>query len=466
MWRPTSHHLRNEMDLEPDLSPISLATRLSRFCRERTNDFVAIIRALTDDATAHRVLLGLMSNDTCVAGEWSEGRCLRPDHDHRSNPGPSSIDASSSGPNASPDGKSPGSVPGPRSASSLHLDIVERTDGGASEDPAPAGIFMNAVRMPAESPLVFADDLYPWGAMSPSSDAESDGYALRHLFTEPDDGPYNAAAAGQLPGLEVPHANDPIVEEMGADLDGLMVPSPVFPVTDVVAVEVALPLDLPVDGMVPMGEVPEPEVSAGSAAPLMDESPAAAPVAQGSAPGEPAAFVPELYEPMLEEAAGIHVPEFPDNDEVGFHPVAAALAVQRDAVIAPALADRFGFNLGVAGASFAEAFRRLAFCPLCEDLTWPIYMLCDNGHHLCPRCIKQVTFCPYCRDCRPYWRHRSVEDLVATSTHPCRYSQDGCAVMLEAGEWYPHSDSCTFRTPELSDDQMEAINRRACLSRP
>lgn len=440
MWRPTHGRLRNEMDLllvdtpdvaclpgsqvpavgpltrqqaavdgfyrqfgglrsvlsdlangdGPDLSPISPACRLAPPCRARTDDFLAVVRAVTDDESAHLVLLGLMSNDTCVAA--SGGHCLRPDHDHCLALASSSLSAP--GPGSDAGGDSSASAPGPSSTPLPRLGVSGIVGGGAAGGIVSPGLLQDA----------FIDDLLPWAATSPSSDAESDdssisaiATAFRHLFTEPNDIP---------------------------------------------AAEAALHVDIPAGReMWPRGATSSPvEGLPGIVSPV-----------PGSASNEP----------LLEEAAGVDLPDFPDNGGVGFDPVVAALAVQRDAVVAPVLASRFGFTLGVPGGSVEDALHKLLFCPLCDDLMYPIYMQCDNSHHLCPRCVGKVQVCPYCRECRPYWRNRGLEDFVATMTHPCRYVQDGCTIRLEADEWYLHSDSCEFRPADLPDAEVEAINRRA-----
>lgn len=87
----------------------------------------------------------------------------------------------------------------------------------------------------------------------------------------------------------------------------------------------------------------------------------------------------------------VYVPDLPDHGGVGFDPVPAARAVQRNEAAAPALAQRFGSNLGAVRADPAEALRKLVHYPLCEDPTYPIYMQRDNDHHLCPGCIEKVT---------------------------------------------------------------------------
>lgn len=175
---------------------------------------------------------------------------------------------------------------------------------------------MDAAHVQAGPPLDFADDLYPLPVKSPLSDSRSD-----HSFVS-------------VIGYTLRH----IFTEPE---DGL---SNVFGAA----------------------QLPGPEASPADE-PMVEEIP-------------PSACIPELDESVLVGTAGIDVHDLSDHGGVGLDPVAAALAVQRNEGTIPALAHRFGFNIGAMGADPAEALRRLVHCPLGGDITYPIYMQCDNGH--------------------------------------------------------------------------------------
>ncbi|KAL3195230.1 hypothetical protein MRX96_045708 [Rhipicephalus microplus] len=36
-------------------------------------------------------------------------------------------------------------------------------------------------------------------------------------------------------------------------------------------------------------------------------------------------------------------------------------------------------------------------CPVCGNYALPPIMQCENGHHLCAPCRKNVAMCPVCR---------------------------------------------------------------------
>lgn len=72
-----------------------------------------------------------------------------------------------------------------------------------------------------------------------------------------------------------------------------------------------------------------------------------------------------------------------------------------------------------------EAVYGVALCPVGEGLVYTVYLQCDNGHFLCQTCVQKVDVCPVCRGYRPYWRNRSMEDVIGRRQFPCRHRRLG-----------------------------------------
>ncbi|KAH7943227.1 E3 ubiquitin-protein ligase Siah1 [Rhipicephalus sanguineus] len=81
-------------------------------------------------------------------------------------------------------------------------------------------------------------------------------------------------------------------------------------------------------------------------------------------------------------------------------------------------------------------------CPVCRDYALPPIMQCENGHHLCAPCRKNVTMCPVCRAPKGKNRNLALEKLADTTLFPCKYRFKGCTTSILIADKKKHENSC------------------------
>ncbi|XP_075558132.1 E3 ubiquitin-protein ligase Siah1-like isoform X1 [Dermacentor variabilis] len=83
-------------------------------------------------------------------------------------------------------------------------------------------------------------------------------------------------------------------------------------------------------------------------------------------------------------------------------------------------------------------------CPVCREYALPPIMQCENGHHLCAPCRKNVAKCPVCRAPKGRNRNLALEKLAETATFPCQYRPKGCTALLLITAKKKHEGSCEY----------------------
>ncbi|KAL3208770.1 hypothetical protein MRX96_052465 [Rhipicephalus microplus] len=81
-------------------------------------------------------------------------------------------------------------------------------------------------------------------------------------------------------------------------------------------------------------------------------------------------------------------------------------------------------------------------CPVCRNYALPPIMQCENGHHLCAPCRKNVAMCPVCRAPKGNNRNLALEKLAEYTLFPCKYRSKGCTTSLLIAEKKRHENSC------------------------
>ncbi|XP_075724223.1 uncharacterized protein LOC119183261 isoform X2 [Rhipicephalus microplus] len=101
-------------------------------------------------------------------------------------------------------------------------------------------------------------------------------------------------------------------------------------------------------------------------------------------------------------------------------------------------------------------------CPVCGNYALPPIMQCENGHHLCAPCRKNVAMCPVCRAPKGNNRNLALEKLAESTLFPCKYRSKGCTTSLLIAEKKRHENSCE-RGRERGRDGDELPARRGLL---
>ncbi|KAL3203697.1 hypothetical protein MRX96_053196 [Rhipicephalus microplus] len=81
-------------------------------------------------------------------------------------------------------------------------------------------------------------------------------------------------------------------------------------------------------------------------------------------------------------------------------------------------------------------------CPVCRNYALPPIMQCENGHHLCAPCRKNVAMCPVCRAPKGNNRNLALEKLAESTLFPCKYRSKGCTTSLLIADKKMHENSC------------------------
>nr|XP_037291377.1 E3 ubiquitin-protein ligase Siah1-like [Rhipicephalus microplus] len=81
-------------------------------------------------------------------------------------------------------------------------------------------------------------------------------------------------------------------------------------------------------------------------------------------------------------------------------------------------------------------------CPICRNYALPPIMQCENGHHLCAPCRKNVAMCPVCRAPKGNNRNLALEKLAESTLFPCKYRSKGCTTSLLIADKKRHENSC------------------------
>ncbi|KAL3225172.1 hypothetical protein MRX96_049333 [Rhipicephalus microplus] len=81
-------------------------------------------------------------------------------------------------------------------------------------------------------------------------------------------------------------------------------------------------------------------------------------------------------------------------------------------------------------------------CPVCGNYALPPIMQCENGHHLCAPCRKNVAMCPVCRAPKGNNRNLALEKLAESTLFPCKYRSKGCTTSLLIADKKRHENSC------------------------
>lgn len=71
--------------------------------------------------------------------------------------------------------------------------------------------------------------------------------------------------------------------------------------------------------------------------------------------------------------------------------------------------------------------------------------ICEGGHSVCLKCKDQLkpAICPVCKEGFSRGRNYTLEDVVATTTFPCKYM--GCTVKLYGKDMRNHELECQYR---------------------
>nr|XP_037291758.1 E3 ubiquitin-protein ligase Siah2-like [Rhipicephalus microplus] len=88
-------------------------------------------------------------------------------------------------------------------------------------------------------------------------------------------------------------------------------------------------------------------------------------------------------------------------------------------------------------------------CPVCRNYALPPIMQCENGHHLCAPCRKNVAMCPVCRAPKGNNRNLALEKLAESTLFPCKYRSKGCTTSLLIADKKRHENSCERGTRNL-----------------
>lgn len=103
---------------------------------------------------------------------------------------------------------------------------------------------------------------------------------------------------------------------------------------------------------------------------------------------------------------------------------------------------RSGFGSGNASpADLASLFE----CPVCFDYVLPPIFQCQAGHLVCSACRPKLSCCPTCRGPLGNIRNLAMEKVANTVFFPCKYSSNGCSIMLLHTEKMEHEDACEYR---------------------
>ncbi|KAL3208767.1 hypothetical protein MRX96_052462 [Rhipicephalus microplus] len=69
-------------------------------------------------------------------------------------------------------------------------------------------------------------------------------------------------------------------------------------------------------------------------------------------------------------------------------------------------------------------------------------MQCENGHHLCAPCRKNVAMCPVCRAPKGNNRNLALEKLAESTLFLCKYRSKGFTASLLIADKKGHENSC------------------------
>ncbi|KAH6943725.1 hypothetical protein HPB50_025877 [Hyalomma asiaticum] len=83
-------------------------------------------------------------------------------------------------------------------------------------------------------------------------------------------------------------------------------------------------------------------------------------------------------------------------------------------------------------------------CPVCRGYALPPIMQCENGHHMCAPCRKNVNLCPVCRAPKGRNRNLALEKLAETTMFPCKYQLKGCSTVLLISDKRKHEVTCEY----------------------